>query len=65
MELVDWYYSVPVMSKKSIERDPIYNSIIIKRKVRSFLREAEAYLNMKAKAELGNLYREGWMNNGQ
>lgn len=64
MELIDLYYSVPVMSEKSIERDPIYNSIIIKRKVRNFLREVESYLNMMAKAELGNLYREGWINNG-
>ena len=61
MELVDLYYSVPYMSEEV--RDPIYNSIIIKRKVRSFLREAEAYLNVMAKAALGNLYREGWMNN--
>lgn len=64
MELVDLYYSVPYMSEDSTKRDPIYNSIIIKRKVRSFLREAEAYLNMMAKAESRNLYREGWMNNG-
>ena len=62
MELVDLYYSVPYMSEEA--RDPIYESIIIKRKVRSFLREAEAYLNMMAKADSGNLYREGWMNNG-
>lgn len=59
MELVDLYYSVPVMSEKSIERDPIYNSIIIKRKVRNFLREVESYLNMMAKADLGNLLQRG------
>lgn len=65
MELVDLFYSVPYTSEESTERDPIYKSIIIKREVRSFLREIESYLNMMAKAELGNAYREGWMDSGQ
>lgn len=53
MELVDQFYSVPYMSEAALDRDPIYNSIIIKRQVRQFLREAEAYLEVIAEVEKG------------
>lgn len=53
MELVDLFYSVPYTSEESTERDPIYKSIIIKREVRSFLREVEGYIKMMADRDRG------------
>lgn len=53
MKLVDLYYSVPYMSEEATKRDPIYNSIIIKREVRQFLREVEGYIKMMADRDRG------------